>query len=47
MRAHATAGEKRRTHNHYLKGTIFCGHCGGRLVFNLASGHGGKYAYFF
>ena len=47
MRAHATAGEKRRTHNHYLKGTIFCGHCGGRMVFNLAAGNGGKYAYFF
>jgi site-specific DNA recombinase len=46
MRAHATAGEK-RTHNHYLKGSIFCGHCGKRLVFNLAKGHGGQYAYFF
>jgi site-specific DNA recombinase len=47
MRAHATAGEKRRTHNHYLKGSIFCGHCGSRMVFNLAAGNGGKYAYFF
>lgn len=47
MRAHATAGEKRRTHNHYLKGSIFCGHCGRRLVFNLAAGNGGKYSYFF
>jgi site-specific DNA recombinase len=47
MRAHATAGERRRTHNHYLKGTVFCGHCGGRMVFNLAAGNGGKYAYFF
>jgi site-specific DNA recombinase len=47
MRAHATSGERRRTHNHYLKGSIFCGYCGKRLVFNLASGHGGKYQYFF
>jgi site-specific DNA recombinase len=47
MRAHATSGERRRTHNHYLKGTVFCGHCGGRMVFNLAAGNGGHYAYFF
>jgi site-specific DNA recombinase len=47
MRAHSTAGEKRRTHNHYLKGSVFCGHCCGRLIFNLASGNGGKYSYFF
>ena len=47
MRAHATSGERRRTHNHYLKGSIFCGHCGKRLVFNLATGSGGQYRYFF
>jgi site-specific DNA recombinase len=48
MRAHCTAGEKRRTHNHYLKGTIWCGRCGKRLVYNLAvNGQGEQYAYFF
>lgn len=45
LRAHATAGEKRRTRNHYLKGSIFCGRCGGRLVYNLAAGNGGMYSY--
>jgi site-specific DNA recombinase len=48
MRAHCTAGEKRRTHNHYLKGTIWCGRCGKRLIFNLAvNGQGQAYPYFF
>ncbi len=48
MRAHCTAGEKRRTHNHYLKGSIWCGRCGKRLVFNMAvNGQGERYAYFF
>ncbi len=48
MRAHSTAGEKRRTHNHYLKGTIFCGHCGVRMIYNLARNkQGHPYPYFF
>jgi site-specific DNA recombinase len=48
MRAHCTAGEKRRTHNHYLKGTIWCGRCGKRLIYNLAvNGQGEQYSYFF
>lgn len=47
MRAHAAAGEKRRMHNRYLKGSVFCGCCGKRLVFNLATGNGGNYAYLF
>jgi site-specific DNA recombinase len=48
MKAHSTAGEKRRTHNHYLKGTIFCGNCGGRMIYNLARNkQGNPYPYFF
>jgi site-specific DNA recombinase len=48
MRAHCTAGEKRRTHNHYLKGTVWCGCCGKRLVYNLAvNRQGEQYRYFF
>jgi site-specific DNA recombinase len=42
------AGEKRRTHHHYLKGTIFCKECRSRLTLTLARGrHGGLYLYFF
>ena len=40
-------GEKQRIHNHYLKGTVFCGRCGSRLCFGRAKGHGGTYEYFF
>ena len=28
---HNRAGEKRRVHHHYLKGSVFCAHCGSRL----------------
>jgi len=48
MRAHCTAGEKRRTHDHYLKGTVWCGRCGKRLIYNLAvNSQGEQYPYFF
>jgi site-specific DNA recombinase len=40
------AGEKQRTHHHYLKGSIFCGQCGSRLMVNHAKGRGGTYPYF-
>ena len=43
-----TAGEKDRTHLHYLKGTIFCGGCGNRLIFSRNKGKMGQYYdYFF
>jgi site-specific DNA recombinase len=48
MTAHNTAGEKDRTHNHYLRGTIWCSHCGGRMVYSKNRGKsGGTYEYFF
>lgn len=25
--ARTTSGERRRVHHHYLKGTLYCGHC--------------------
>jgi site-specific DNA recombinase len=40
------AGEKQREHRHYLKGSIYCGQCGSRLIVNHAKGNGGTYAYF-
>lgn len=44
--AHAHAGEKDRVHQHYLRGTIFCGGCGRRLIFSRHVGRGGTYDYF-
>ncbi len=38
------AGVRQRKHPHYLKGSLYCGECGGRLSFQLAKG---KYPYFF
>ena len=40
------AGEKQREHPHYLKGSIYCGICGSRLIVNYAKGNGGTYRYF-
>ncbi|HEY4812694.1 MAG TPA: recombinase family protein [Solirubrobacteraceae bacterium] len=40
------AGEKHREHPHYLKGSIFCGQCGSRLLVCHAKGRGGTYPYF-
>ena len=43
-RAH---NEKERIHNHYLKGTLFCGHCGSRLIVtHTKNRHGHVYPYF-
>ncbi len=39
-------GEKDREHPHYLKGSIYCGQCGARLIVNRAKGNGGSYMYF-
>lgn len=33
-------------HHHYLRGSIFCAECGGRLVYTRANGRGGVYEYF-
>ena len=40
------SGEKDRDHPHYLKGSIYCGQCGARLIVNHAKGNGGVYPYF-
>jgi site-specific DNA recombinase len=41
------SGEKDRQYPHYLKGSIFCGQCGSRLIVNYAKGRrGGIYPYF-
>jgi site-specific DNA recombinase len=40
------AGEKEREHPHYLKGSVYCGQCGSRLIVSYAKGKGGTYPYF-
>jgi DNA invertase Pin-like site-specific DNA recombinase len=40
------AGEKDRQYPHYLKGSIYCGQCGSRLIVCHAKGRGGTYPYF-
>lgn len=44
MRSRFRAGEKQRLHNHYLKGTVWCGSCGSRLCITIAKG---QYPYFY
>lgn len=44
LEAHDQAGERDRKHPHYLKGSVFCGRCGSRLVLTNAKG---SYLYFF
>ncbi len=38
LHAHNRAGDKDREHAHYLKGSIFCGECGSRLIFSRNRG---------
>jgi site-specific DNA recombinase len=46
LAAHAHTGEKDRVHTHYLRSTIYCSSCGGRLVYSENKGNGGTYTYF-
>ena len=46
--AQGRAGEKRRLHHHYLKGSVFCGRCGSRLiVMKVRNRWGTEYGYFY
>ena len=38
------SGERKRKHPHYLKGSLYCADCGGRISYILAKG---KYPYFY
>ena len=44
--SHRQGPEKQRTHNHYLRSTIFCARCQSRLVYTKSRGRGGTYEYF-
>lgn len=47
LTAHQVSGEKTQAHDHYLKGTIYCGDCGSRLMVTHAKNrHGNVYPYF-
>ncbi len=46
--AHGVSGERRRLHHHWLKGTVYCGSCGSRLIFTRSTNrHGVTYDYFY
>ena len=48
LAAHAASGEKRRTHHHYLLGSVVCAQCGSRLgVMNAKNRYGTVYPYFY
>jgi site-specific DNA recombinase len=47
LTAHNNAGDRQRSHEHYLKGSVFCGSCGSRLMVNHATNNDGiQYDYF-
>lgn len=43
--SHSGSGSRERTHNHYLKGTIWCNRCKHRFIVQRAAGNGGEYFY--
>lgn len=45
-RGEGAPGERDRKHSHYLKGSLFCGQCGGRFTYSRNVGNGGVYEYF-
>jgi site-specific DNA recombinase len=45
--AHTSAGDRQQAHDHYLKGTVYCGSCDSRLlVTHSTNRHGVTYPYF-
>jgi site-specific DNA recombinase len=47
LNSHSGAGTRTRTHNHYLKGTLWCARCERRFIVQRAMGNGGEFFYFF
>ncbi len=48
LEAHNCAGERQYVHNHYLKGSLYCGICGRRLAVTHSRSHTGQiYDYFY
>ena len=46
LAAHRLSGDRTKKHFHHLKGSIYCGHCGRRMVYGRHRGNGGVYEYF-
>ena len=43
--SHRQCGSRRRKYDHYLRGSVYCGSCGRRLIFSRVRGKGGQYDY--
>ncbi len=41
------AGDRSWRHTHYLKGSLLCARCGGKIGYGWSKGKGGQYEYFF
>jgi len=46
LSAKRISGERPWRHFHYLRGSIYCGECGRRLIYSRTKGKGGLYEYF-
>lgn len=46
LELHGGGGIRQRTHNHFLKGSLWCGRCGRRFIIMRGKGNGGTYFYF-
>jgi site-specific DNA recombinase len=46
LSARSVAGDRPHKHQHYLRGTLYCAVCGGRLLYSKHRGNGGLYEYF-
>ena len=47
LKTHSTASDRTQLHDHYLKGSLYCGLCGSRLIITHAkNGQGVIYPYF-
>jgi site-specific DNA recombinase len=46
LAARAKAGDRPSKHEHYLRGSLGCAACGGRLLYSQNTGNGGTYEYF-
>lgn len=46
MESRRQSGERPSRHHHFLRGTLVCHECGGRLMYTRNRGNGGVYEYF-
>jgi site-specific DNA recombinase len=46
LSARSVAGDRPHKHQHYLRGSLCCAECGGRLLYSKHRGNGGEYEYF-